>query len=304
MTLNLVRKEKMKQMEKSERDKEREEQDKRLTEAMAKVRHKFLILSGKGGVGKTTVAVNLSMGFALRGYEVGLLDVDIHGPNVAKMLGIQGQMLDIQGKRIIPICPAAHLKVISMAALLPDPDSPVIWRGPLKMGVIKQFLSDANWGELDFLIVDCPPGTGDEPLSAAQLIPNIDGSIIVTTPQEVALLDSRKCVNFVKQLKMPVTGIIENMSGLICPHCGDKIDLFKTGGGEMAAKQMSVPFLGRLPIEPEIVVSGDDGKPFLLDIKKSETAKKIDEIINSILETLDNQKGGIHSNRIPREVRT
>lgn len=283
----------MKQMEKGERDKEREEQDKRLAETIAKVRHKFLVLSGKGGVGKTTVAVNLAMGFALRGYEVGLLDVDIHGPNVPKMLGIQGQMLESLGSKIVPIHAAAHLKVVSMATLLPDPDSPVIWRGPLKMVAIKQFLSDVNWGELDFLIVDCPPGTGDEPLSTIQLIPKIDGGIIVTTPQEVALLDSRKCVNFVRELKLPVTGIIENMSGLICPHCGENIELFKTGGGERAAIQMGVPFLGRLPIEPEIVVSGDEGKPFLLNIKNSETAKKIDEIVNSILETLNKQEPDI-----------
>jgi ATP-binding protein involved in chromosome partitioning len=300
----LIREENMKQMEKDERDKEREEQDKRLAEAMAKVRHKFLVLSGKGGVGKTTVAVNLAMGFAMRGYEVGLLDVDIHGPNVPKMLGIQGQMLEARGKMIVPIHAAAHLKVISMATLLPDPDSPVIWRGPLKMGAIKQFLSDVNWGELDFMIVDCPPGTGDEPLSTAQLIPKIDGGIIVTTPQEVALLDSRKCVNFVRQLKLTVTGIVENMSGLICPHCGKNIELFKTGGGEKAAEQMGVPFLGRLPIEPEIVISGDEGKPFLLNIRKSETAKKIDEIVDNILGSLNNKENGTHSNQSPKEART
>ena len=261
-----------------------QEKDVQLKETLGRIKHKFLVLGGKGGVGKTTVAVNLAMGLAMKGYEVGLLDVDIHGPNVAKMLGIEGQPLSQSEGKMLPIVAAPHLKVISMAPLLPNPDHPVIWRGPLKMGVIRQFLSEVQWGPLDYLIVDSPPGTGDEPLSVAQLIPEADGAIIVTTPQDVALLDSRKCVNFVRQMNIPVTGIIENMSGFSCPHCGQKIDIFKIGGGEKAATEMGVLFLGRIPLDPKIVELGDTGEPFIFKEEGTPAALGLGKIVERIIE--------------------
>jgi ATP-binding protein involved in chromosome partitioning len=242
------------------------------------------VISGKGGVGKTTVAVNLAYGLAGKGNRVGILDVDIHGPNIAKMLGIEDKRLIGSDLGIEPIEVLPGLKAVSLALLLENKDQPVIWRGPLKMITIKQFLADVNWGELDYLIVDSPPGTGDEPLSVCQLIPDIDGAIIVTTPQDVAILDSRKSVLFAKELKVSVAGIIENMSGFICPHCGKEIDLFGSGAGEKSAKDLAVPFLGRIPIEPEIVKSGDSGQPFVYFNKGTKSANIINDIINKIME--------------------
>ena len=253
---------------------------------MLNVKHKILIMSNKGGVGKSTVAVNLALVLARKAMRVGLLDIDIHGPCIPKMLGLEEMPLVGDGKKIQPVTYTTNLKVVSMAFLIGDKESPVIWRGPLKMKAIQQFLDDVEWGMLDFLIIDSPPGTGDEPLSIAQLVKDIDGVIIVTTPQEVALLDSRKAVNFAKKLNMPVLGIIENMSGFICPHCGKRTDLFKTGGGERAAKQMGVPFLGRIPIEPEIVLSGDEGRPFVWEQRNSQAVKAFGEMVEQIMKNL------------------
>ncbi len=272
------------------------EQEARLRANLAKIDKKLIVISGKGGVGKTTVAVNLAYELAAKGKKTGILDVDIHGPNVAKMLGIEGEKLSKNDFGMIPVEVLPNLKVVSMALLLESPDTPIIWRGPLKMVTIKQFLSDINWGELDYLIIDSPPGTGDEPLSVCQLIPNIDGAIIVTTPQEVAILDSRKSIQFVKQLKIPVLGIIENMSGLICPYCKNKIDLFGHGGGEKAANDLNVPFLGRILIEPEIVKAGDLGQPLLSPTREilPETAvnemKQIIKKIENVIEVNDKEK--------------
>jgi len=249
---------------------------------LKKIKHKIVIMSGKGGVGKSTVATNLALSLSMNGAEVGLLDVDINGPDIPKMLNIEDEKLIADENGIIPIILPPHLKVMSMAFLLKDRDTPVIWRGPLKMQVIHQFLGDVVWGNLDYLIIDLPPGTGDEPLSIAQLIPDSSGAVIVTTPQEVALLDSRKSVNFAKTLKMPVIGIIENMSGFVCPKCGHHIDLFKTGGGYKAALELSVPFLGKVPIDPKIVETGDSGKPFVLEYSKSDSAREFGEIVKKI----------------------
>jgi len=244
------------------------------------IKHKIVIISGKGGVGKSTVAANLAYSFAQnQEVKVGILDVDLHGPNIPLMLGLEGKRLDMVGDRIQPVSLLPNLSVVSMAFLLPDANSPVIWRGPLKMKAIRQFLEETNWGELDYMVIDLPPGTGDEPLSIGQLIGGIDGAIVVTTPQEVSLLDSRKAVNFARKLGMPIMGILENMSGLICPHCGKRIDLFKTGGGERAALELGVPFLGSIPIEPKIVESGDSGQPFVGLYKESEAAKAFAEIV-------------------------
>jgi len=238
------------------------------------------ILSGKGGVGKTTVAVNLAYALAMQGYETGLLDADIHGPNVAKMMGIEDKVMQGDDKGIAPIIVAPHLKVVSLALML-GKDMPVIWRGPLKTMAIKQFIGEVNWGDLDFLIVDLPPGTGDEPLSVAQVIKE-SKAIIVTTPQDVALLDSRRSVAFARQIQMHVLGLIENMSGFHCPHCGEDIDLFKVGGGERAAKELNINFLGRIPIDQHIVVNGDVGKPFITEEGEAKDSfmSIVDKIVN------------------------
>ena len=263
------------------------QQEKRLNDNMNRIKHKLIVISGKGGVGKTTVAVNLAYGLAMNGHKVGILDVDIHGPNIAKMLGVEGaKLVGSQSGGIEPIEVLPNLKAVSIAFMVDSPDKPIIWRGPLKMITIKQFLSDVNWGELDYLIIDSPPGTGDEPLSVCQLIPDIDGAIIVTTPQDVAILDSRKTVLFAQTLKVKVIGIIENMSGFICPHCRERTDLFKSGGGEKSAKELKVPFLGRIPIEPGIVASGDSGKPFINSTKDTETNRVMERIIKEIVDFL------------------
>ncbi len=259
------------------------EEDKKIADNLNNIRNRVLVFSGKGGVGKSTVAVNLGLALSERQLKVGLLDVDIHGPNLAKMLGEEGQQLTSAGNnKILPVSVTKNLSVVSMAFLLQDQNTPVIWRGPLKMKLIQQFLGDVVWGKLDWLVIDSPPGTGDEPLSVAQLIP-ATGAIIVTTPQEVSLLDSRKAVNFARRLKLRIHGIIENMSGFVCPHCGKRINLFKEGGGEKAAKELGVPFLGRIPIDPKIVESGDDGKPFIVHYPESEASKAFNGIVDEVL---------------------
>jgi len=270
-----------------------QQQDKmreKINQRMDKIKHKLIIMSGKGGVGKSTVAVNLAYGLLFQGKTVGILDIDIHGPSLAKMVGIEDRKLKVSDNEVIePIAISPHLKVVTIASLLKDADTPIIWRGPLKMKLISQFLGDVNWGELDYLVIDSPPGTGDEPLSIVQLVPGLSGAIVVTTPQEIALLDSRKSVNFVKSLKVSMIGIIENMSGLVCPHCGKEIDLFKTGGGEKAAAQLKVAFLGRIPIEPAIVDSTDQGRPFIQAYGKTSTARLMDEIVGKIIARVENQ---------------
>ncbi len=259
------------------------EEEAKITKALAKIKHRLLVFSGKGGVGKSTVAANLALALAHKGLKIGLLDVDIHGPNLAKMLGVENKRLDVSSQGIKAVQVNDNLKLVSMAFLLQDPDLPIIWRGPLKMKAIQQFLGDVDWGELDWLIIDSPPGTGDEPLSVAQLIP-ATGAIVVTTPQEVSLMDSRKAVSFARKLNLKIVGIIENMSGLICPHCGQRIDLFKEGGGQRAALQLGVPFLGKIPIDPQIVSLGDEGKPFITARHGSEASKAFNKIVEKIIE--------------------
>ncbi|UCF78165.1 MAG: Mrp/NBP35 family ATP-binding protein [Candidatus Eiseniibacteriota bacterium] len=264
-------------------EKDRREQDERIKKRMSRIKYKFIVISGKGGVGKTTVSINLAYGLATRGHGVGILDVDIHGPNTPKMLGVESARLTFSEEGIEPIDVLPNLKVVSLSLFGQVDEGPVIWRGPLKMGIIKQMLADVHWGDLDYMIVDSPPGTGDEPLSVCQLIPDIVGAIIVTTPQDVAILDSRKSVLFAQKLSVPVVGIIENMSGFACPHCARQIDLFGTGGGERAAQDLKVPFLGRIPIEPDIVKLSDSGEPFVHFRKGTATAGILDEIIEKII---------------------
>jgi ATP-binding protein involved in chromosome partitioning len=233
----------------------------RLDSKLSSIRNRLIVMSGKGGVGKSTVAANLAVALAIAGHKVGILDGDVHGPNIPKMLGLDGAGPQTGPSGLVPLEARPNLKVMSMAFLLPDCDTPVAWRGPMKHTLFQQFLSDVNWGELDYLVVDLPPGTGDEPMSIAQILGHPLWAIIVTTPQDVALLDSRKSVVFAKDLDMNVLGIIENMSGLTCPHCGAEIDLFKSGGGQRASKDLNVPFLGTIPIDPHVVLAGDAGIP-------------------------------------------
>ncbi len=261
---------------------------------LSNIKHKIAVLSGKGGVGKTTVATNLATSLAEKGYKVGLLDADIHGPNVAKMIGGEGAKLHVnpETEMIEPYTPdnIPNLKVVSISFLLPDSDQPVVWRGPLKHQAIKQFLAEVNWEELDYLIVDLPPGTGDEALSITNLIKPLDGFVIVSTPQEVALLDTRKSINFAKMVKAPVFGLIENMSGLICPHCGKLIDIFKSGKAEETAKELGVGFLGKIPLEPKVAEAGDAGKPIVTTEPESLSAKAIKEIVEKIISKVEKSK--------------
>ena len=261
-----------------------DEQQKVLRARMNKVRHKIAIISGKGGVGKTMVTVNLATACAKHGRpgRIGILDADIHGPCVPKMLGVKGQRLQSGPPGIFPATAPLGIKVVSMDFLLPNTESPVIWRGPLKMTAIRQFLSDIVWGELDFMFIDLPPGTGDEPLSVIQLLPEMDGVVIVTIPSEVSQDVVKKAVTFAKRLNVPVIGIIENMSGFLCPNCGMEIDIFKIGGGEKISKELQVPFLGRIPIDPKICEDSDMGLPFVVEHANSPAAKAFMGIVKRI----------------------
>ncbi len=261
---------------------QKSEQDKKIEENLNKIKNKLMVLSGKGGVGKSTISVNIAAYLAKEGYKVGLMDVDLHGPNTLKMLGLEDKRLYSDGKNLIPLEYSENLKVISIASLLETPETPVIWRGPLKIGVIKQFLADVVWGELDWLVIDTPPGSGDEPLTVAQLIKDAL-VVIVTTPQEVSLLDIRKSISFSKQLGLKIAGLIENMSGLICPYCGKKIEIFKSGTSENVAKKMEIPYLGAIPMAKEIVDMSDEGKPYFVEVTDSEPVKEFKKIMEKII---------------------
>jgi len=251
------------------------------------VKHVILVLSGKGGVGKSTVAVNLAYALSNHGRQVGLLDLDIHGPNIPKMLGLEEHQLAAEGNKIVPVRVTGTLQVISMAFLLPEKHSPVVWRGAMKATAIKQFLEDTNWGTLDYLVVDLPPGTGDEALTIAQIAPNLRGAVIVTTPQDVSTLDSTKAITFVEMLKMEVLGVIENMSGMACPHCGEVIDLFGKGGGERIAHEHNVPFLGSIPLDPEMRKAGDEGRPFIIRRGDSPSWQAINQVMEHLVQVVE-----------------
>ncbi|MEM2342151.1 MAG: Mrp/NBP35 family ATP-binding protein [Candidatus Bathyarchaeia archaeon] len=267
-----------------------EEQKRLLRIRMGKIRHKVAVISGKGGVGKSTITVNLAIFFAMNNYKVGILDADIHGPSIPKMLGLSGSRLEVGPPGIFPAVGPFDIRVVSMNFLLPDENTPVIWCGPLKMTAIRQFLSEIVWGELDLLLIDLPPGTGDEPLSVAQLLPEMDGVIIVTIPSEVSQIVVKKAVNFAKTLGLPIIGVIENMSGFICPNCGARVDIFQSGGGEKIADEMDIPFLGKIPIDQKICENSDKGKPFIAENKYSPASKAFMEIAKKILDFL-NQRG-------------
>ncbi|MCU0722822.1 MAG: P-loop NTPase [Planctomycetes bacterium] len=257
------------------------EEDRKLQDHVDRIRRKIVVLSGKGGVGKSTVAVNLAWSLRQAGHEVGLLDADIHGPSIATLLGLQGRTVGMKDGDMAPI-EAGGLKVMSLAFLLPSSDDPVIWRGPMKMGALKQFLGEVAWGDLDFLVIDLPPGTGDEPLSIVQLLGRVDGALIVTTPQKVAGVEVRKSVSFCKRLGVPVLGIVENMSGFVCPHCGKTTHVLRTGGGFRIASDMNVPYLGSIPMDPRIAEACDEGKPFLEAFADSPAAAALREILKPV----------------------
>jgi ATP-binding protein involved in chromosome partitioning len=266
-------------------------QEERLKTRMSKVKHKIAVISGKGGVGKTLVTVNLAMAFAHHGVSgrIGILDADIHGPCVPKMIGLKGYTLQAGSPGIFPAKGPLGIKVVSMDFLLPNQESPVIWRGPLKMAAIRQFLSDVVWGELDVLFIDLPPGTGDESLSVMQLLPEMDGAVIVTIPSEVSQDVVKKAVTFARHLNIPVIGIIENMSGFVCPECGTLTNIFKAGGGERISKNLGVPFLGSIPLDPEVCEDSDKGLPFIMENVKSPATKAFMNIVAKIEASL-NQK--------------
>jgi len=257
------------------------EEQQRLKERMGKIKHKIAVISGKGGVGKSTVTVNLAVAFAGKGFKVGVLDADIHGPSVPKLLGLEGQLVRYGPPGAFPVEGPLGIRVMSIDFFLPE-EAPTIWRGPLKMRAIRQFLVDIVWGELDFLLIDLPPGTGDEPLSVAQLLPDIDGVVIVTMPTGLSSSVVKKAISFAERLNMPVIGVIENMSGFICPHCGWKTEIFESGGGKKMAQEMGVAFLGSIPIDPKIGVDSDKGEPFIIAQKNSAAAKAFMEIVDKV----------------------
>jgi len=267
-------------------DKAEQEMEQRVLEGrMQRIGRKILVLSGKGGVGKSTIAANLAMSLARSGKTTGLLDVDVHGPSIPKLMGLEGRQVSFENGAIAPVPISDHLKVMSIAFLLQNDRDAVIWRGPLKFQVIRQFLKDVGWGRLDYLIIDSPPGTGDEPLTVAQLVGSPAEAVIVTTPQDLAISDVRRCVSFCSAVSVSIIGIVENMSGLVCPHCGASIDLFKTGGGEALAREMNVPFLGRIPIDPEIVTLTDAGTPFTEHGTQTQAGKAFAHIMDLVLGT-------------------
>jgi Mrp family chromosome partitioning ATPase len=253
--------------------------------SLSKIKHKIFVLSGKGGVGKSSVSANLAAALSKKGYKTGLMDVDVHGPSIAQMFGMT-ELLDISEKQLLlPKKINENLKVVSVQALMQDKDQAIIWRGPAKTGMIKQFVSSVDWGELDFLIIDAPPGTGDEPLTVVQTIPEALG-VVVTTPQEVALADIRKSISFCKTVHLKTLGIVENMAGFRCPHCNEPIELFSSGGGEKTAKAQGLTFLGSLPFDTRVVESGDKGSPLMFKDQDTEFTKAFDNIVENIIRQL------------------
>ena len=261
------------------------EQDAAVTKSLGHIKNKLLVMSGKGGVGKTSTSVNLSIALANKGYKVGIIDVDLHGPDVPRMLGLEGAPEINQNKKLNPLSYSDNLKAISIESFTPNKDEAIIWRGPLKFSAIKQFIGEVDWQDLDFLVIDSPPGTGDEPLTVAQTISDAK-AVIVTTPQEVALADVRKSINFCKTVKMQIFGLLENMSGFSCPHCNEMINLFGSGGGEKTARQMGIPFLGKIPFDPRMVTCGDTGACYQDIHAESEVTRAYTAVAESIASKL------------------
>ncbi len=267
------------------------QQDMAITRSLGKIKNKILVMSGKGGVGKSTVSVNLALGLAKKGFKVGLMDVDLHGPDVCRMLDLKGQLEPPKNpKDLVPtIKYNDNLKVVSLEYMMKDRDEAIIWRGPLKIQAIRQFIADMDWGELDYLIVDAPPGTGDEPLSVAQTIPGVQ-AVVVTTPQGIALADVRKSINFCKAMDMKIIGVVENMSGFVCPHCEETVDIFSSGGGEEIAREFDLDFLGKIPMDPRVVSAGDAGKPYLSSDEETPATKAFTAVVDEVAKRANNTK--------------
>ncbi|MFC1868900.1 P-loop NTPase [Thermodesulfobacteriota bacterium] len=264
-------------------DLERSQQDRMIKSNLARFGRKILVMSGKGGVGKSTVAGILALLLSAKGHKVGLLDVDLHGPSIHLMMNVKGGLNMPEGGGVRPYSYSNNLSIVSMGMLLGEKDTAVIWRGPLKISAIRQFISDIEWGDLDYLVVDSPPGTGDEPLTVAQTIPDAE-ALIVTTPQEVSLADVRKSINFCRQVNMKIMGVVENMSGFACPHCGERVDIFGKGGGAKMASQQQVPMLGEIPIDPDVVAMADNGGlDSLVEKPDSEIRRAYDKILSRII---------------------
>lgn len=261
------------------------QQQEMIREALSKIKHKIFVMSGKGGVGKSSISANLATGLADKGFKTGLMDVDLHGPSIAKIMGLDGMLSISANRKLVPYSHNENLKVVSMQSLMQDADQAVIWRGPAKAGMIQQFVGQVEWGNLDFLIIDAPPGTGDEPLTVIQTIPEAK-AVVVTTPQEVALSDVRKSINFCQTVKLPVIGLIENMGPFKCPGCDHVIALFKSGGGEKTARTMDIPFLGTLPYSPEVVDASDDGTPIITKNRDNDFSVALNQIIVNMVNIL------------------
>ncbi len=264
------------------KDCEKEQGEQRLADNLAAIKHKIVVMSGKGGVGKSSTAVNLALALVKQGNKVGLLDIDIHGPSIPTLLGLEGHRPAVSEAGMVPI-KRGELKIMSIGFLIESIDDALIWRGPAKAGVIQQFIKDVKWEELDYLVVDCPPGTGDEPLTIVQLLGEGTGAVLVTTPQKVALVDVRKSVTFCRKMNLPIYGIIENMSGFVCPKCNEVTNIFKKGGGQQMAADMSVPFLGQVPMDPRMVDAGDLGTPMIESYPESPTAKTLLDVAQEIM---------------------
>lgn len=263
---------------------DKSDQDAGLHKSLSRIKHKFVVLSGKGGVGKSSTAANIAVGLSLAGKKVGLMDVDVHGPTIPRLLNLTGSRPKAQARKLKPISWSENLSVISLGFLIPNQEDSVIWRGPIKMSLIRQFIEDVEWGDLDYLVIDCPPGTGDEPISVMQLLGKEAKAIIVTTPQDVAVDDVRRSINFCRQTGNQVLGIVENMSGFICPHCRERVDIFNAGGGKKLARESGIPLLGRIPLDPEIVKAGDLGESLLQTHRDSPAVLEISRVIDQLLE--------------------
>ncbi len=258
-----------------------DDKDAEVQASLNRIKQKVVIMSGKGGVGKTSTSVNLAIALARLGYNVGLLDVDLHGPDVPRVLGLSAMLGLSANQKLDPLHFNDHLKVVSIESLMASKDDAVIWRGPMKYSAIRQFISDVDWADLDFLLIDSPPGTGDEPLTVAQTIPDAK-AVIVTTPQEVSLADVRKSINFCHTVKMEIFGLVENMSGYVCPHCDEKVDIFGAGGGEKTAREARIDFLGSIPLDPNVVTCGDTGKSYQETYPESAVTRAYEEIAGKI----------------------
>ena len=284
----------------SSQQEQHDKQDAEIRESLTHIKNKILVMSGKGGVGKSSVAAYLAIVLAKRGHRVGLMDVDLHGPSIPRLLGLEGApQPSTESDKAIPIEILPDLHVMSIEPLMIHKDTATIWRGPLKIGVIRQFLADIEWSNLDYLIIDAPPGTGDEPLTIAQTIPDAK-ALIVTTPQELSLADVRKSINFCRQVKMDILGLVENMGAFACPHCGEKIDLFKADGGQITAKKANLPLLASLPIQPEVVRFGDEGKLMVLLDQGLPFVQEFHKLVDEIEKRAQTNSAVLSANDTPK----